>query len=130
MMLTIMRLIVVGATLVVASPLFALTPNMPAGSLREDMLVQTRTGIVNCIVQAPRPRIVPFRGVARAVYAADINVGRGSVYSARVLQSCGNSEVDNQILNSLQQWQFRPRIIYKLVVPVVFKGSTVYYGDR
>lgn len=125
-----MRSFVFGAAFLVASVTFALTPNMPAGSLRHDMLVQTRMGIVNCILQAPRPRMVPFRGVARGVYAADINVGRGDVYSVRVLQSCGNSEVDNQILDSLQHWQFRPRIIYKLVVPVVLKGSTVYYGDR
>ena len=126
----VMRLMVFGATFMIAAPVFSLTPNLPAGSLRGDMLVQTRMGIVNCIVQAPHPRIVPFRGVARGVYAADINVARGSVYSVRVLQSCGNPEVDNQILDSLQQWQFRPRIIYKLVVPVVFKGSTVYFGDR
>ena len=125
-----MRLIVFGATSVMAATAFGLTPNMPAGTLRGDMLVQTRMGIVNCLVQAPRPRIVPFRGVARGVYAADINVARGSVYSVRVLQSCGNSQVDNQILDSLQQWQFRPRIIYKLVVPVLLKDSTVYYGDR
>lgn len=129
-MTKLMRSIVFGATFMIAAPVFSLTPNLPAGSLRGDMLVQTRAGIVNCIVQAPRPRIVPFRGVARGVYAADINVARGSVYSSRVLQSCGNPEVDNRILDSLQQWQFRPRIIYKLVVPVVFKGSTVYFGDR
>ena len=124
------RLIVFGATFVIASPAFALTPNMPAGSLRHDMLVQTRLGIVNCIVRAPRPRSVPFRGVARGVYAADINVSTGTVYSVRVLESSGNSAIDNRILDSLQQWRFRPRIIYKVVVPVVLKGSTVYYGDR
>ena len=119
-----------GAALLMASTAVALTPNMPAGSLRHDMLVQTRMGIVDCIRRAPRPRSVPFHGVARGVYAADINVGGGDVYAVRVLQSCGNSEVDNLILDSLQHWHFRPRLIYKLVVPIVFKGSTAYYGDR
>ena len=125
-----MRWCVFGAAFVMISTTFALTPNMPAGSLRHDMLVQTRMGIVDCILRAPRPRTVPFRGVARGVYAADINVGGGDVYSVRVLQSCGDSGVDNLILDSLQHWHFRPRLIYKLVVPVVFKGSAVYYGDR
>ena len=124
-----MRLIVFCAAFVLTRSAFALTPNLPAGSLRQDMLVQTRMGIVNCILQAPRPRIVPFRGVARGVYAADINVSTGTVYAVRVLQTSGSSAVDNRILDSLQQWRFRPRLIYKLVVPVVFKSTTAYFGD-
>ena len=130
MISTITRLTILAAMVAIAPSLLALTPNLPAGSLLPGMVVQTRLGPMNCILEAPRPRIVPFRGVARGVYAADINVATGDVYSVRVLQTSGNSALDNTILDALQGWRFRPRIIYKLVVPVDFKGSTVSFGAR
>ena len=128
MRLALTRATIVSVIVAAAPSLLALTPNLPAGSLVRGMVVQTRMGPVDCIRAAPRPQIVPFRGVARGIYAADINVATGDVYSVRVLQSSGNSVVDNIILDALQRWRFRPRIIYKLVVPVQFQGSTAYYG--
>ena len=114
--------------LVTASPLMALTPNMPAGTLRPDMLAQTRTGPVDCILAAPRPRIPAIRGHARGLYAADIAVATGYVYAVRVIESSGNSDLDNAMLSTLQQWRFRPRLIYKLVVPVDFRVHTAHLG--
>ena len=126
----IKRSIILGTMVALALPLIALTPNLPAGTLGPGMVVQTRTGPVNCIVEARRPRIAPLRGRASGVYAADINVATGYVYSVRVLQTSGDSALDNAMLDALQKWRFRPRIIYKLVVPVDFRGSTVYFGGR
>jgi len=47
-----------------------------------------------------------------------------------VIESSGNSDVDNAMLYTLQQWRFRPRLIYKLVVPVDFSGHTAHLGGR
>ncbi|HST30704.1 MAG TPA: TonB family protein [Chthoniobacterales bacterium] len=54
----------------------------------------------------------------------------GYVYAVRVIESSGNSDLDNAILNTLQQWRFRPRLIYKLVVPVDFTGPVAHLGAR
>jgi hypothetical protein len=114
--------------LITASPLMALTPNWPAGTLRPDMLAQTRNGPVDCILAAPRPRIPAIRGHGRGLYAADIAVATGIVYATRVIESSGDPGLDNAMLNALQQWRFRPRLIYKLVVPVDFHGHTAHLG--
>jgi len=124
------RSLLFAGLLVTASPLRALTPNMPAGTLRPDMLAQTRTGPVDCILAAPHPRIPAIRGHARGLYAADIAVATGYVYAVRVIESSGNSDLDNAMLNTLQQRRFRPRLIYKLVVLVVFSGHTAHLGGR
>ena len=54
----------------------------------------------------------------------------GYVYAVRVIESSGNSDLDNAMLTTLQQWRFRPRLIYKLVVPVAFSGHTAHLGGR
>lgn len=125
-----LRLIVCGAALALAPLLMALTPNLPAGTLRKDMIVETRTGPVNCIVAAPRPAIMPARAYAHGVYAADISISTGYVYSVRILQSSGDSALDNAVLNILSNWRFRPRMIYKLIVPVDFTKSGTQWGER
>lgn len=88
----------------------------------------TRTGPVDCILAAPRPRIPAMRGHAHGLYAADIAVATGYVYATRVIESSGNPDLDNAMLNALQQWRFRPRLIYKLVVPVEFHGHNAHLG--
>jgi hypothetical protein len=125
-----LRCLIFGGLLVSASTLLALTPNTPAGTLQPDMLVQTRNGTVDCIIAIERPHVPPIRGHARGVYAADIAVATGYVYAVRVVESSGDSALDNAMLNALQQWRFRPRIIYKLVVPVDFSGSIAHLGGR
>ena len=129
-MIATLRLITLCALLVSASPLLSLTPNLPAGTLGPGMVVQTRTGPLDCIVDAPRPRLAPMRSQAHGVYAADIAVATGYVYSVRVLQSSGDAALDNAVLDALQKWRFRPRLIYKLIVPADFRGSTVHWGGR
>jgi len=123
-----LRSLLVAGLLITASPLMALTPNWPAGTLRPDGLAQTRNGPVDCVLAAPRPQIPAIRGHAHGLYAADIAVATGWVYAVRVIESSGNSVLDNAMLNTLQQWRFRPRQIYKLVVPVDFSGQTAHLG--
>lgn len=127
-MKTMLRSLLCSGLLATASPLMALTPNWPAGTLRPDMLAQTRNGPVDCVLVAPRPQIPAIRGHAHGLYAADIAVATGYVYAVRVIESSGNSVLDNAILDTLQHWRFRPRHIYKLVVPVDFSGQTAHLG--
>lgn len=69
-----------------------------------------------------------MRSRTHGLYAADIAVGTGYVYATRVIESSGNPDLDNAMLNALQQWRFRPRLIYKLVVPVEFHGHNAHLG--
>lgn len=129
----IMRAFVLISVLLVARPLMALTPNLPAGSLGPEMIVQTRLGpMPDCIVYAPKPRLP--RGFshhgprAHGVYAVDLSVATGLVYSARILESSGDRFLDNVTVEALRQWRFKPRSIYKLIVPVDFDGNTIKLG--
>jgi TonB family protein len=127
--LIVMRAFLFCCALMVASPVLALTPNLPAGSLGPNMIVQTRLGpMANCVVYAPRPVIPPAGGDTRGVYAIDIAVSTGYVYSARVLQSSGNKFVDEAVLDTLRTWRIRPRSIYKLIIPIKFHGRRVTLG--
>lgn len=119
--------------LLLARPTMALTPNLPAGSLGPGMVVQTRLGPVpDCIVFAPKPNLP--RGFshhgprAHGVYAVDLSISTGLVYSARILESSGDRFLDRVVLEALQQWRFKPRSIYKLIVPIDFEGRTVRLG--
>lgn len=95
------------------------------------MVVQTRFGPVDAIVRAPRPAVPLGHYVhSRGVYAIEVALVTGWVPAVRVLQSCGDSVVDNAVIQTLQQWRFRPRIIYKLIVPIDFDGRTAILGGR
>jgi TonB family protein len=95
------------------------------------MVVQTRFGPMDCILSAPRP-VVPsgHRVHGRGVYAIDIQVVTSFIPSVRVLQSCGDPEVDRIVVETLRQWRFRPRAIYKLIVPIDFEGNHAILGGR
>lgn len=126
-----MRVFFLCGMLAIASRALALTPNLPAGTLGPDMVVQTRLGSMpNVIIAAPRPAIPPVHSRAHGVYAIDLSVTTGLVYSARVLQSSGDKSVDEAVLNTLHQWRFRPRSIYKLIVPIDFKRTDVILGGK
>ena len=127
-----MRVVCLFAFLLLAGPLSALTPNLPAGTLLPGMLVQTRFGPMDCILSAPVPRVpssFSHHGQRmRGVYAADLSVSTGWPYSVRVLESSGDSFLDNVAQETLRRWRFKPRTIYKLVVPIEFRGSSVILG--
>ncbi len=124
-----MRILLLFCTLSLATPLVALTPNLPAGSLGPDMVVQTRSGpMPNVIASAPPPVVPPTAMSGRGVYAIDITVTTGFAYSVRVLQSSGHSTFDNAARDALMKWRFRQRMIYKLIVPIRFDKSKVTLG--
>ena len=114
--------------LTLATSGFALTPNLPAGTLGPDMVVQTRLGAMNAIVHAPRPIISNVASPTRGVYAIDIMITTGSVYDVRVLTSSGNKSVDAAVMETLRMWRFKPRMIHKLIVPIAFHGTRVTLG--
>jgi hypothetical protein len=126
-----LRSLILSCLVLTVSPLFALQPNPPAGSLLPGMVVQTRFGPMDCIVSAPRP-IIPsghhIRG--RGVYAIEIAFVTGWVPVVRVIESCGDPMVDSIVQQTLQQWRFRPRTIYKLIVPIEFAGRHPILGGR
>ena len=124
-----MRTVILCCILALAPAALALTPNLPAGTLGPDLVVQTRLGpMPNCIVYAPRPVVVPLTERTRGVYAVDISVATGYVYSARVLESSRDTGLDNAALDTLRKWRFRPRSIYKLIVPIGFSRAGARLG--
>src|ERR1700730_3348309 len=117
--------------LALASRALALTPNLPAGTPGTGMVVETRLGpMTSIILYAPRPIIPPVRVPTRGVYAVDLSVVTGVVYSARVLKSSGSKAIDQAVLEVLQQWRFRGRTIYKLIVPIDFNRTGAILGAR
>jgi TonB family protein len=126
-----MRAFIFCCLLALASPALALTPNLPAGTLGPDMVVQTRLGpMPNVILSAPRPKVLPVHIPTRGVYAVDLSVATGLVYSARVLKSSGSKAIDQAVLEALQQWRFHARTIYKLIVPIDFTLRGAILGGR
>jgi TonB family protein len=126
-----MRILFLCSMFAVAFDALALTPNLPAGTLGPGMIVQTRVGSMsNVIITAPRPVIPRIHPHTRGVYAIDLSVTTGLVYSARVLQSSGDKGVDEAVLETLRQWRFRPRSIYKLIVPIDFTRSGPILGGK
>lgn len=126
-----MRIILLCCMLALASRALALTPNLPAGTLAPGMVVETRLGPMQSIIlDAPRPVILPVRVQTRGVYAIDLSVATGLVYSARVLKSSGSKAIDHAVLEALQQWRFRARTIYKLIVPIDFTRTGAVLGAR
>lgn len=114
--------------LALATPGFALTPNLPAGTLDANMVVQTRLGAMNAVIHAPRPVVPAVASRTRGVYAIDVVITTGSVYDVRVLTSSGNKSVDAAVEKTLRMWRFKPRMIYKLIVPIEFYGKHVALG--
>ena len=126
-----MRTFLLCCLLALASPALALTPNLPAGTLGPDMVVQTRLGpMPNVILYAPRPKVLPVHVPTRGVYAVDLSVATGLVYSERVLQSSGSKAIDQAVLEALLQWRFRARTIYKLIVPIDFTRTGAILGGK
>jgi TonB family protein len=114
--------------LTLATPGFALTPNLPAGTLDANMVVQTRLGPMNALIDAPRPTVPAVASRIRGVYAIDVVITTGSVYDVRVLTSSGDKSRDAAVVETLRLWRFKPRMIYKLIVPIEFYGKHVIFG--
>src|ERR1700730_17207731 len=126
-----MRTFLLCCLLALASPALALTPNLPAGTLGPDMVVQPRLGpMPNVILYAPRPVIGPMHVPSRGVYAVDLSIATRLVYSERVLQSSGSKAIDQAVLEALLQWRFRARTIYKLIVPIDFTRTGAILGGK
>jgi outer membrane biosynthesis protein TonB len=113
---------------------FALTPNIPAGTLTPDFGIITRLGTFqHAINYGPIPRIppgaVPQRWRGQGVVILDLSVRTGYVDFARIWQSTGVKEIDDALIATLQHWRVQPRIAYKLYVPVTISAGSVRLGS-
>ena len=118
-----MRLALLFCLLLSPGSLFALTPNIPAGTLVSKNVIRTRDGLLqNAVVNAPDPVIpaIARQQRSRGVYVVEISVVRGIVDNVRVLQSSGNKTLDDAAIEALLKWRFRPRSVYKVTVPIDF----------
>ncbi len=101
----------------------ALTLNLPYGTLTPGFGIKTRVGTFDhAVLYSPSPVVppgtIPPRFHGRGVFILDLNTARGTVNAARVFKSTGNQQVDAALVVELQKWRVRPRMIYKLYVPV------------
>jgi len=109
---------------------FALTPNIPAGTLTPNFGIITRLGrFEHAVNYAPVPNI-PRDWSGRGIVILDLSVRTGYVDMARVWQSTGSKEIDDLLITTLQQWQVQPRICYKLYVPIRIHGGRVQLGSN
>ena len=115
--------------LISSSPGFALTPNIPAGTLTPSYAIITRLGrFEHAINYGPVPR-VPHHWRGQGVVILDLSVRTGYVDMARIWQSTGSKEIDDALIATLQQWRVQPRLCYKLYVPVTVSGGSVRLGS-
>lgn len=113
---------------VAASPVWALTPNLPAGTLTPNFGIMTRLGTFDHGVNyAPVPQ-VPRHWNGSGVVILDLSVRTGIVDVARIWQSTGSKEMDDAFVATLQQWRVQPRTVYKLYVPFRISGGRVHLG--
>ena len=110
--------------IVTAGSGFALTPNLPAGTLGSGTVVNTQFGpIPDGVRYAPSPAIPSSSETGRGVYVIEISVARGIADNVRVLQSSGSKTLDDAAVAALLKWRFKPRAFYKLTVPIEFLSS-------
>jgi hypothetical protein len=115
------RILRVALVLAVQSSAHAVTPNLSAGTVTSQLVINTRTGpVYNAVRYAPHPVLPP--GLLRSaipghgVFAVDVGIVTGYPVDVRVLQSTGSKPVDNIVVETLRKWRFRPRSVYKAIV--------------
>jgi len=80
---------------------------------------------------APRPQY-PYearshRIMGSGVCVVDVDPGSGSVTSASMTQSIGNSILDNAAVSAFRQWRFRPGTVSKVKIPITFTMTGASY---
>lgn len=80
---------------------------------------------------APRPAY-PYEARARrlmgsGVCVVEVDTGSGSVTSATMAQSIGNSVLDNAATSAFRNWRFRPGTVSKVRIPITFTMAGASY---
>jgi len=80
---------------------------------------------------APRPQY-PYEArshhiMGSGVCVVDVDPGSGSVTSASMAQSIGNSILDNAAVSAFRQWRFRPGTVSKVKIPITFTMTGASY---
>jgi TonB family protein len=80
---------------------------------------------------APRPQY-PYEARSRritgsGVCVVEVDPGSGSVTSASMAQSIGNSILDNSATSAFRQWRFRPGTVSKVKIPITFTMTGASY---
>src|SRR6266581_2702889 len=80
---------------------------------------------------APRPQY-PYEArshhiMGSGVCVVDVDPGSGSVTSASMTQSIGNSILDNAAVSSFRQWRFKPGTVSKVKIPITFTMTGASY---
>jgi TonB family protein len=80
---------------------------------------------------APRPHYpyeVRSRHITgRGVCVVEVDAGSGSVTSASMASSIGNSILDNAALSAFRQWRFKPGSVSKVRIPITFTTTGAQY---
>jgi len=80
---------------------------------------------------APRPQY-PYEArshhiMGSGVCVVDVDPGSGSVTSASMAQSIGNSILDNAAVSAFRQWRFKPGSVSKVKIPITFTMTGASY---
>ncbi|OLD70987.1 MAG: hypothetical protein AUG90_00180 [Verrucomicrobia bacterium 13_1_20CM_4_55_9] len=80
---------------------------------------------------APRPQY-PYEArshhiMGSGVCVVDVDPGSGSVTSASMAQSIGNSILDNAATSAFRQWRFKPGSVSKVKIPITFTMTGASY---
>jgi len=80
---------------------------------------------------APRPQY-PYEArshhiMGSGVCVVDVDPGSGSVTSASMTQSIGNSILDNAAVSAFRQWRFKPGSVSKVKIPITFTMTGASY---
>jgi protein TonB len=80
---------------------------------------------------APRPQY-PYEARSRhitgsGVCVVSVDPGSGSVTSASMAQSIGNSILDNAATSAFRQWRFKPGTVSKVRIPITFTMTGASY---
>ena len=112
-------------------PLRAHRKTRPASLVRGTTATASLHSVKATVVNAPRP-VYPYearrqRVTGSGVALLTVNQTSGAVTDVLMVQSCGNSILDNSTRDALRRWRFKPGTVTKVQVPITYTLMGVSY---